>query len=82
MFNLGFTELLLVGAIALIFIGPGQLPEVAKVIGRLLNEWKRATQEFQSSFTVNISDELNKRRDEAQQAEIHHEGDDPNGAKS
>lgn len=50
MFNMGFTELLLLGAIALIFIGPKQLPEVARVVARLLNELKRATGELGTSF--------------------------------
>ena len=43
MFNLGFSELLIVGVIALIFIGPKELPDIARVIGRMLNELKRAT---------------------------------------
>ena len=40
MFNLGFSELIVIGAIALIVIGPKQLPEVAKVLGRLIGELK------------------------------------------
>ena len=51
MFGLGFAEILLIAVLALIFIGPKQLPEVARVIARLLNEWKRATSDFTSSFT-------------------------------
>ena len=58
MFNIGFTELVLVGVIALIFIGPQQLPELARTVGRLLNEFKRATTDFQSSVTSNITQEL------------------------
>lgn len=42
MFDIGLGELILIGAIALIAIGPKQLPEVAVVIGRMLNEFKRA----------------------------------------
>jgi len=53
MFNLGFSELIIIGVIALVFIGPKQLPEVARVIGRLINEWKRATSEFSSTFKDN-----------------------------
>jgi sec-independent protein translocase protein TatB len=49
MFNLGFSELIIIGVIALIFIGPRELPEVARVIGRMLNELKRATGELSSS---------------------------------
>lgn len=47
---MGFTELLLLGAIALIFIGPKQLPEVARVVARLINELKRATGDLGTSF--------------------------------
>lgn len=48
----------MVGVIALIFIGPHQLPELARTIGRMLNEFKRATSDFQSSMTSNITEEL------------------------
>lgn len=51
MFNLGFSELIVLGVIALVFIGPKQLPEVAKVVGRMINEWKRATSDLTSSLT-------------------------------
>lgn len=61
MFNLGFSELILLGIIALIFIGPHQLPEVARSIGRLLNELKRATNDFQSTITSPIKDEIQSR---------------------
>ncbi|MES2964614.1 MAG: twin-arginine translocase TatA/TatE family subunit [Bdellovibrionota bacterium] len=43
MFDIGFSEMLLLAAIALIAIGPKQLPEVARTVGRLLNDLKRAT---------------------------------------
>lgn len=43
-------EILLISAIALIAIGPRQLPEVARTIGRLLNEFRDATRDFQRAF--------------------------------
>jgi len=46
MFNLGFSEVLAIGVIALLVIGPKQLPEVARVIGRLLGELRKATQDL------------------------------------
>lgn len=58
MFNLGFSELIVLGVLALIFIGPKQLPEVARVIGRLLNEFKSATGDLTSSF-VKTRDQAN-----------------------
>lgn len=43
MFNMGVTELLLILAIALIFFGPGKLPEIGRAVGKSLNEFKKAT---------------------------------------
>ncbi len=66
MFNIGFTELIILGLIALIFIGPQQLPEVARTVGRLLNEWKRATSDFQNTITTHLTEEVQQRRTETQ----------------
>lgn len=62
MFDVGFSELLLLGAIALIVIGPKQLPEVARTIARLINELKRATGDIGSTVLdiKNHSDDLFK----------------------
>jgi Tat protein translocase TatB subunit len=46
MFNLGFSEVIAIAVVALIVIGPKQLPEVAKVIGRLMGEFRKATQDL------------------------------------
>jgi Tat protein translocase TatB subunit len=69
MFNLGFSELILLGVIALVFIGPDQLPELARVIGRLLNEWKRATSDFQSTITTDLQQSLQQKRIDALEQE-------------
>jgi Tat protein translocase TatB subunit len=58
MFGLSFTHLILLAVIALVFIGPEQLPEVARTLARLLNEWKRATGEIQTSLTKTIKDDF------------------------
>jgi sec-independent protein translocase protein TatB len=50
MFDIGFGEMLLIAVIALIAIGPKQLPEVARVIGRTLNEFRRASTDFTRSL--------------------------------
>lgn len=44
MFGLSFGEILVLGVMALILIGPKQLPEVARNIGRFMNDLKRATE--------------------------------------
>lgn len=46
MFNMGFTEMLVIAVLALILIGPKQIPEVARNVGRFLNELKRTTESF------------------------------------
>ncbi len=50
MFDIGFGEMILLAVIALIAIGPKQLPEVARVVGRFLNELKRMTGDFTSTL--------------------------------
>jgi TatA/E family protein of Tat protein translocase len=59
MFNLGFSELIIIGVLALILIGPRQLPEVAKVLGRMINEFKKATSDL-SGGLLDMKEELKK----------------------
>ncbi len=51
MFNMGMTEMLIIGAIALIVLGPSKLPGVVRAIGRGLAEFRKATNEFKSTVT-------------------------------
>ncbi len=50
MFNIGFPELLIIIAIALIVFGPNKLPELAKAFGKAMREFKKATEEIKESF--------------------------------
>jgi Sec-independent protein translocase protein TatA len=50
MFGLGFTELIFLGVLGLLLIGPKQLPEVARTVARFINELKRATEGLSSEF--------------------------------
>ncbi|MBY0385843.1 twin-arginine translocase TatA/TatE family subunit [bacterium] len=59
MFNLGFSEILIIGVLALLLIGPRQLPEVAKVLGRMMNEFKKATADL-SGGLLEMKEELKK----------------------
>lgn len=43
MFGLGMSEIILLGIIALVVIGPKELPQLARTIGRFMNELKRST---------------------------------------
>ncbi|PYC19463.1 Sec-independent protein translocase protein TatB [Pseudomonas mosselii] len=42
MFEIGFTELLLVGIVALLVLGPERLPVAARTLGRGLGQARRA----------------------------------------
>ncbi len=46
MFGLGMSEIIFLAILALIVIGPKELPQVARTLGRFLNELKRTTSEF------------------------------------
>ncbi len=47
--NLGFSELLLIGAILLLFFGPSRLPELGKSLGKGIQEFKKAGKELSDS---------------------------------
>ncbi len=51
MFGIGFPELLLIMAVALIVLGPKRLPDIARALGRGLSEFKKATDEMKQTFT-------------------------------
>ncbi len=56
MFNIGFSELIVISIIALFVIGPKQLPAVARAVGRMLNEFRRATEDIAGTFTKTTND--------------------------
>jgi Sec-independent protein translocase protein TatA len=67
MFDLGSGEMILLAAIALIAIGPKQLPEVARSLGKMLNELKRTGGEFTTTF-LEARDTTNKLFSDAQKS--------------
>jgi sec-independent protein translocase protein TatB len=69
MFNIGFSEMLLIAAMALIFIGPKDLPQIARTLGRFLNELRRASDGLKSEFTNSISLEPTKKKPEPETPE-------------
>ncbi|MDT8448198.1 MAG: twin-arginine translocase TatA/TatE family subunit [bacterium] len=56
MFNIGMTELMLIGAIALLVLGPSKLPQFARALGRALTEFRRATNEFKTHVRREFDD--------------------------
>lgn len=53
--NLGFPEMAVIFLLALILFGPKKLPEIGRQIGRALNEFKRASNEFKAQIENEIN---------------------------
>ncbi len=59
MFDIGIGEMMMLAAIALIAIGPKQLPEVARAVGKLLGEIKKTVGEV-TSTVASVRDETDR----------------------
>ena len=53
--NLGFSEMVFLFILALLIFGPKKLPEVGRQIGRFMNEFKRASNEFKAQIESEIN---------------------------
>jgi sec-independent protein translocase protein TatA len=54
MFDIGLQEMLVIGVLALLVFGPGKLPELGRMVGRALREFRRASEEFRSTVETNL----------------------------
>lgn len=52
---MGFSETLFLFFLALLIFGPKKLPEIARQVGKVLNEVRRASNEFKAQITSEIS---------------------------
>ncbi len=52
MFGIGMQELIIILIIALVFIGPKRLPEIAKALGRGMAEFRKATNEMKETLAI------------------------------
>jgi sec-independent protein translocase protein TatB len=72
MFDFSWGELLLIGVVALIVIGPKELPGVLRMIGQWVGKIRRMAAEFQSQFQEAMR--------EAEMADLKKQVDDLNDA--
>ena len=67
MFGVGFFELVIIGVVALVVVGPKRLPEVMRQAGRLFVHLRRTANDVRSTFEQVIREaEDEMRREEAQ----------------
>jgi len=68
MFDFGFSELLVIGVVLLVVVGPERLPKVARTAGHLLGRLQRYVSDVKSDIQREIQlDELKKLQEQVQQ---------------
>ena len=72
MFDIGWSELVVVGLVALIVIGPKELPTVLRTAGQWMGKVKRMASEFQGQFQEALR--------EAEVADLKEQADDLTGS--
>lgn len=71
--SIGTTELLLIGIVALIFLGPRRLPEIARKAGKIMAEFRGTANDFKQTWEkeVNFEEEAKALRlDEPEQTTV------------
>lgn len=74
MFDIGWSELVVIGVVALIAIGPKELPGVLRMVGQWMGKARRMASEFQGQF--------NEAMREAEMADVKKAFDDVKDAAS
>lgn len=50
MFDIGFMELMIIGVLALLVLGPERLPQAARTVGLILGKVRRSVNNFQQDL--------------------------------
>lgn len=54
MFGIGMTEIIIILIIALLVIGPEKLPDLARMLGKGLAEFKKTAEDFRNTIHENL----------------------------
>lgn len=69
MFDIGWTEILVIAVVAIIVVGPKDLPRMLRSLGRYAGQLKRTAGEFRSQFDEAVRDsELDELRTSLKEA--------------
>jgi sec-independent protein translocase protein TatB len=63
MFNIGFSELLIIGLLALVLLGPEQLPSALRSLARVIRDFRRATNSFKEQIDPELTEVARDLRD-------------------
>ena len=75
MFDIGFSELMVIGVVALIVIGPEKLPRLARTLGHLAGKLQRYVSDVKADINREIElEDLKKMRDSMQQVASEFQG--------
>lgn len=55
MFGIGTTEIIVIFIVALLFLGPKRLPELARTVGRAFADFRRTASDLQSHLNVDAA---------------------------
>lgn len=67
MFDIGFSELMILAVVALVVIGPERLPKVARTVGHLMGRFQRYVSDVKSDIDRELRlDEMKKLREEVE----------------
>lgn len=74
MFDIGFSELVVIGIVALLVLGPERLPKVARTTGHLLGRLQRYVADVKSDINREMQlDELKRLQEEARKSAMEFE---------
>ena len=80
MFDMGFSELLLIAVIGLVVIGPERLPGVARTVGRQVGNLRRFMRSMQTQLEQEVKlDELNRKIMAETRGQTFRNNDEPTG---
>jgi len=69
MFDVGFSEMIVIAVVALVVIGPEKLPKVARTLGHLIGRLQRYVNDVKADINREMElDELHKLKDEFQRS--------------
>ena len=68
--SIGTSELILIGIVALIFLGPRRLPEIAKKAGKIMSEFRGTANEFKQTWQQEVDFEDEKKALDLNEIEV------------